>query len=202
MKSKVYDQMGDEVAQLIKQGKIGIIPTDTIYGIVCDASNKKAVKRFYEFKKRINKVGTLVAGNIDDLVDLGIKKRYLKAVENLWPNPLSVVIPAVNLTYLHQGFGGLAIRIPKTKLFKDFLNKSGVLLTTSANKPDKKPAENAKEAIDFFGDTVDFYVDGGDLSKNQPSTIIKIIDDEIEILREGAITESELRKIRNQNTNN
>jgi L-threonylcarbamoyladenylate synthase len=177
-----------EIAKLLQNGAVGIIPTDTIYGVVCLAANKEAVQRLYELKKREEKPGTLTAADIEQLIALGIKKRYLTAVQHFWPNPISVIIPTgFNLQYLDQGKMSLAIRIPKDKNLIGFLKKSGPLLTSSANKPGETPAATVKEAQKYFGNEIDFYVDGGDLRGHQPSTVIRIVDDAIEVLREGAV---------------
>ncbi len=60
-------------------------------------------------------------------------------------------------------------------------------MTTSANRPNETPASTVDIAEGIFGDEVDFYVDGGDLSDHQPSTIIRVVDDAIELLRPGAV---------------
>jgi L-threonylcarbamoyladenylate synthase len=177
-------------------GAVGVIPTDTVYGISACANNLAAVSRFYTLKERENKPGTLIAANIDQLVELGIKRRYLTAVEGYWPNPLSIVIPTgEELGYLHLGKESLAIRIPDDAALRDFLEKSGPLITSSANHPGKTPATTAQEAWDYFGDRVDFYVDGGDLSGRESSTVIRVVDDAIEVLRRGALDIDETGRI-------
>jgi L-threonylcarbamoyladenylate synthase len=170
-------------------GSVGVIPTDTVYGVVARADDKSAVSRLYELKKRENKPGTLIAADIDQLVNLGIKKRYLKAVEQFWPGPVSVVVPVGDplLSYLHQGKLSLAIRIPDSQELLNMLRSTGPLITSSANQPNEPPAVNIEEAKSYFGNKVDFYIDGGDLSKRKPSTIIRIVDDTIEVIRQGAI---------------
>jgi L-threonylcarbamoyladenylate synthase len=83
--------------------------------------------------------------------------------------------------------GGLAVRVIKdTKLVK-LLKKTGPLLTSSANHPGEKPAETIEEAMKYFGKQADFYVNGGNLAKRQPSTLIRIVDDAVEVLRQGAV---------------
>ena len=148
-----------------------------------------ATERLYNLKSREGKPGTLIAANIDQLVDLGLKARYLKAVEQFWPGAVSVIIPCSNpaLTYLHQGKYSLAVRIPNHPELLKLLEQTGPLLTSSANYPGEAVANNVKEAKAYFTDRVDFYVDGGDLSSHEPSTVIRIVDDAIEILREGAV---------------
>lgn len=181
-----------EIAKKISSGQVGIIPTDTVYGLVCSAHKPAAVERVYKLKHRENKPGTLVAASIDQLVSLGIPRRYLKAVEQYWPNAISIVIPIGSLLpELQQGKGSLAVRIPKDAKLQELLSASGPLLTTSANDPGQPTATTVAMAKDYFGDTVDFYLDGGDLSDREPSTIIRIIDDAVEILREGAVKISE-----------
>lgn len=176
----------EAIAKLKKTGAVGVIPTDTVYGLVARAADETAVGRLYVLKSRENKPGTIIAANIEQLVELGIKRRYLTAVEQFWPGAISVEIPH-HINYLHQGTGRQAIRIPEDKTLLGLLKQTGPLQTTSANAPGEPPANTVKEAHDYFGDKVDFYVDGGDLSNHTPSTIIRIIDDAIEIIREGAV---------------
>lgn len=183
-----------EVIELLNSGKIGIIPTDTIYGLVCRAADQTAVERLYKTKNRAKKPGTVIAANIDQLVELGIKRRYLKAVEHYWPNPISIEIPH-SITYLSQGTGRQAFRIPKQTDLTDLLAKTGPLQTTSANHPGQPEATTLEQAKKYFGDAIDFYVDGGDLSDRKPSTVIRIIDDAIEIVRAGAVKIDEAGRI-------
>jgi L-threonylcarbamoyladenylate synthase len=175
--------------KLLQAGAVGVIPTDTVYGLVARAADPSAVARLYELKHRERKPGTLIAGSIEQFEELGLKHRYLKAVEQYWPGPLSVIIPCSepSLAYLHQGVMSLAVRIPAQSEIAELLQKTGPLITSSANHPGEPTANAVDEARKYFGDTVDFYVDGGDLSDHKPSTIIRIIDDAIEVIREGAV---------------
>lgn len=186
----VFDSIqAEEVVQLLQTGAIGVIPTDTVYGLACSAKKQAPVARlYYDVKRRGPKPGTLIAASIEQLEELGLKARYLKAVQGYWPNPLSVIIPCgPELTYLHRGKDSLAVRIPDNEQLRSFLARTGPLLTTSANHPSEPTAATLQMAIDYFEEAVDFYVDGGDLSGRPPSTIIRIVDDAIEILREGAV---------------
>lgn len=185
------------IVELLHDSKIGILPTDTLYGLVAKASDQLAVKRLYELKNRDKKPGTVVAASVDQLVGLGIKHRYLKAVEQYWPGPISVVIPTGHdLNYLHQSVGGLAVRIPKDQTLLKLLQKTGPLLTSSANTPGDPPANTMAEAKGYFKDKVDFYADGGNLSSRQPSTVIRIVDDAIKVLRAGAVKIDENGRIK------
>ena len=179
--------MFDKAAELLQRpGTVGVIPTDTVYGVIARAIDKMAITRLYQLKNREHKPGTIIASDIDQLVGLGIKRRYLKAVTQFWPGPVSVIIPCGDeLDYLHQGVQGLAVRIPKDSLLQQLLTQVGPLLTSSANQPGKPTAKTVAEAKGYFGNQVDFYIDGGDLSARAPSTIIRIVDDAIEIIRQG-----------------
>lgn len=186
--TKILNTLSDPaLADLLLQGCVGVLPTDTVYGLVCRAADEDAVKRLYQIKSRENKPGTIIAANIDQLAELGIKMRYLKAIEQFWPNAISIEIPN-SVTYLNQTTGRQAFRIVKgPQELLNMLSKVGPLLTSSANQPAEPPANNLTEAQAYFGDTIDFYVDGGDLSSQKPSTLIRIVDDAVEILREGAV---------------
>ncbi len=176
-----------KLAGLLRDGSVGVIPTDTVYGLVCRAADETAVKRLYKIKKRENKPGTVIACSTDQLVELGIKARYLKAVEQFWPNAISIEIPN-QIGYLNQSTGRQAFRIIKQSdgLLK-LLDTVGPLLTSSANLPGETPAGTIAQAQESFGDKLDFYVDGGDLSGQKSSTLIRIVDDAVEVLREGAV---------------
>ncbi len=172
---------------LTQPSGVGVIPTDTVYGIVARAADKDAVTRLYWLKHREHKPGTMIAADIDQLVELGFKRRYLQAVERYWPGAVSVVVPCPELEYLHQGVQSLAVRIPADDSLRGLLSVTGPLLTSSANQPGDLPATTMAEAEQCFHGAVDFYEDGGDLSGRESSTVIRMIDDAVEILRPGAV---------------
>lgn len=177
-----------DLVAALTAGRVGILPTDTLYGLVAKADNQVAVGRLYDLKSRESKPGTLIAANVDQLVELGLTRRYITAVDDYWPNPLSIVLPApAELAYLTQGQGTLAVRIPAADELQGLLLKVGPLITTSANRPGQPPAVTSAAAEAVFGDVVDFYVEGGDYTNKAPSTVIRIIDDAIEVLRPGAV---------------
>lgn len=187
--SLVLNGLSDlRVVELLADGAVGVMPTDTVYGLVCSATNESAVARLYKLKSRENKPGTIIAADAGQLIELGIRGRYLKAVESYWPGAVSVIIPSHGLQYIHLGLGGIAIRLPAIKEVHELLTKTGPLLTTSANHPGLEPAHSLAAAQEYFGERVDFYVEGGDLSGHKPSTLIRIVDDAVEVLRPGAIT--------------
>ena len=181
----IYEDVASWLAQ---PGAIGVIPTDTVYGVVCRAADSAAIRRLYALKKRAAKPGTIIAATIEQLEELGLKRRYLTAVQEFWPGAVSVVIPCgPELVGLHQGTFSLAVRLPAQPALQALLAQTGPLLTSSANQPDQPVALTIDQARQYFDKNVDFYVDGGDLSNHQPSTIIRVVDDAVEVLRPGAV---------------
>lgn len=184
--SSLYDP---QLPQLYAAGAVGVLPTDTIYGLSASASHVEAVTRLYELKDRERKPGTLIAASIAQLIALGLDEPSLQRVADLWPSSLSIIIPAPDsLSYIHQGLHSLAVRIPRDDALLQLLARTGVLLTSSANHPGSPPANNLAEARLYFSNRVDFYVNGGDRSDRPPSTIARITDGKVEVLRTGAVT--------------
>lgn len=185
-----------KLVETIRGGGVGVVPTDTVYGIVCAAGNEAAAQRLYGLKSRERRPGTVIAADIEQLVELGIPARYLKAVAQYWPNPISIRVPSANPDIYHLDYGmNVAVRIPADEALRAFLEKTGPLLTSSANVTGKPSANTVAEAKAYFGDAVDFYVDGGDLSGRAPSTVMRVVDDAVEVLREGAIKINEKGEI-------
>lgn len=176
----------EEAAKLIKQGKIGVMPTDTVYGVVASALSPEAVGQLYRLKNRQVKPGTIVISSIQDLAHLGIGNVNKEILQEYWPGAVSIVLPSVT-EYLHQGKGSLAVRLPESKIINRLLSVTGPLMTSSANTPGGPPSTTIKEAMSYFGDSVDFYVDGGYVSNEKASTVIQISDGVVEVLREGAV---------------
>lgn len=164
------------IAERIKQGEIGVIPTDTIYGIVCSAFNKNSVEKLYKIRKRNkDKPMIILIGSVNDL-----KLFNIDAIVKNWPEKTSIVFDCNDFEYLHRGKRSLAFRLPHNKDLIDILKISGPIVAPSANIEGGKPAENIKEAKSYFGDKIDFYLDVGTI-KSKPSKIIYLNN---EIIRE------------------
>ena len=177
-----------KLATLLHGGAIGVLPTDTVYGLVSVIA-PQPIERLYATKPRQSHAGTIIAASVDDLIALGLDETALQHVSHLWPAPLSVVIAAQHIPeFLREERGSLAVRIPEDEVLRSLLRETGPLMTTSANKHGGKTAATIAEAQRIFGDSVDFYVDGGDLSNRPPSTIVMVDAREtITALRDGAV---------------
>lgn len=163
-----------KIIEILKNRGVGIIPTDTIYGLVGSAFSKKAINRIYKIKKRNkNKKLIVLISSIDDLKKFKIKinKEQAKILKKFWPGKVSIII------------GDMAFRLPAKKYLIEILKQTGPLVAPSANPEGLKPAENIIQAKKYFGDKVDFYLSDGIL-KSKPSTLIRINKNgEIEVLR-------------------
>ncbi|HEY5695332.1 MAG TPA: L-threonylcarbamoyladenylate synthase [Candidatus Saccharimonadales bacterium] len=179
----------DEAIRLLQNGGVGVMPTDTVYGLVARTKDPSAVARMYTLKDRDHKPGTVIAASTQQLIDLGVPESHINKVKKWWPNPLSVETPlGKNLSYLHQDTGRQGFRVVADETIRAVLEQTGPLVTSSANHPGKPGSVTVDKAIKYFGDRVDFYVDGGNLEGRSPSTIIKITDDgSIEVIRDGAV---------------
>jgi L-threonylcarbamoyladenylate synthase len=178
------------VEKLIKE-EVGITPTDTLYGLVGRAFSEIAVKKIYKLKKRSPKKPfiILIASLKDlDLFGISADNNLKKILKSFWPGKVSVILPCekAKLSYLHLGTKTLAFRMPDKKDLLELIRKTGPLVAPSANPEGKHPALTIKEAKKYFGDNIDFYKDGGKLD-SLPSTLIKIENGKVILLRKGAV---------------
>ena len=180
-----------DIENILKNGGVVVMPTDTIYGIVGSALNVRTVEKIYKLRKRsLDKPFIILISSIDDLNKFGVTltPSQLEFLKKHWPNPLSVVL-TVNgdqWKYLHRGTNSLAFRMPKDKKLLDLLKRVEPLVAPSANIEGEKPSETIEEARKYFKKKVAFYVDGGTI-KSTPSTLIKLKEDgSWQILRQGS----------------
>lgn len=178
-----------ELVELLLSGAVGVIPTDTVYGLVAKASSEAAVTKLYSTKQRELAPGTMIGADVQHFASLGFDTSQLQRVTRHWPAPLSVVLDAANVpSYLKHLRTALPVRIPDHPALAALLSATGPLMTTSANAPKQPTSTSLKMAIEYFGDEIDFYVDGGDLSGRPPSTIIGFDESgEIIVYRQGAV---------------
>ncbi len=178
----------EKATQMVSKGKIGVLPTDTIYGISGLALREKVVKEIESFKDRRDDPFIILISSLDDLNLFGVQPTVfqLEKLEKWWPGPVSVIFPVnqEKLNYLHKGKRTLAFRIPQKRELRKLIAKVGPVVSTSVNPRGEKPAENSKEAQKYFGSQLDFYVDEGE-KESLPSSLIIFDGERVEILRKG-----------------
>jgi L-threonylcarbamoyladenylate synthase len=155
----------DEAAGLLGAGGIGVIPTDTLYGVVGSATSPRVVERIYDLRRRERDKPLIVL--IEKAADLAkfqiaVSKRTQELFDKVWPGPVSIIVavPAPELAYLHRGTMSLAFRVPAKSSLRKLLHEAGPLVAPSANLAGMTPAVSVDEAQKYFGDQV-FYVDEG-----------------------------------------
>lgn len=181
----------EESVFLLQTGHIGVMPTDTIYGVVGSTKLPDTVERVYDVRGRSkDKPCIILVPTIEDIMsfEVAISDIAKKAMYAYWPGPVSIILPSKDdgLAYLHRGKKSLAFRVPADENFRIFLRKTGPLIAPSANTEGNKPATTIEEAYAYFSDTVDFYVDGGPRDMC-PSTVVSAKDGSISVVREGMI---------------
>ena len=179
----------ESVGQRISRGQIGVIPTDTIYGIVCSALSEQAIERLYRIRERNEYKPCLVLiPDASILAQFGVTldASLKEALARVWPGAVSVILdcPDERFAHLHRGTKTLAFRVPADKKLREFLRESGPILAPSANPEGKSPARTVEEAKKYFGTEVDFYIDGGRV-EGTPSTLMAFSDGKICVLRQG-----------------
>lgn len=181
------DSFDGKVINLLKKGGVGLLPTDTIYGLSAAALNQPAVKRISRLKGReTNQQFIVLISNLEMLDLLSIPK-VPNYINNLWPGPLSIILTALSApNWLSPDGKSIAVRWPDYPALQNLIDKTGPLISTSANFHGQEPTATAKAAQAIFGDNLDFYVDAGRLT-SQPSTLAALNNGRLEILRQGAV---------------
>ncbi|TRZ53321.1 hypothetical protein D4R99_01030 [bacterium] len=179
-----------EVIRILKKGGIGVLPTDTIYGLVGCALASETVEHLYQVRKRSpEKPFIILIGEVKDLELFGIREdcEEVKTARMSWPGKVSIILPCdnPNFEYLHRGTKMLAFRLPDDQKLSEILKETGPLVAPSVNHEGKPFASTIEEAKNYFGNEIDFYEDGGVID-SEPSAILKIIGSEITIIRGGA----------------
>lgn len=180
--------MLEPALKALARGELVIVPTETVYGLAADPRHPAAMQSLFEAKGRPRvKPVTLMAADLYQVTSHGCTlKPAAKALANTyWPGPLTLVLPS------HDGNDGF--RIPGYAVTLELLRKAGtVLAVTSANASGEPPAQNVEDAIRSLGSWVTVAIDSGPSPGGVPSTVVRVVGEEVEILREGAIGKKEI----------
>ncbi len=189
-----------DAATAIRRGELVVLPTDTVYGIGCDAFSAAAVRNLLSAKQRgpDMPVPVLVGSwkTIDGLV-LGVPKAARDLIEAFWPGGLSLVLPhAPSLKWdLGSTKGTVMLRMPLHPVALELLRDVGPMAVSSANVSGQPPAASAAQAQEQLGDEVAVYLDGGPSGEPVASTIVDLTGDVPRVLREGAVSTAEVAEV-------
>jgi L-threonylcarbamoyladenylate synthase len=186
-------------AEDISEGKLIVYPTETVYGVGADIYNQVAVKNLYLAKKRPFDMALSVAvGDKKMMEQVAIlDDNAEKLIKAFLPGPLTLIMPKQPdvpdlLTAMSQRVG---IRIPDHPIAQEIIKRTGPIVATSANLHSSPDATTVAEAIEDFGDSISTYIDAGRSPTGKPSTIVWLVDGEIEIVRQGAITIDQIEEV-------
>ncbi|MDP2650812.1 MAG: L-threonylcarbamoyladenylate synthase [bacterium] len=183
--------MREKVVDLLKRGGVGVLATDTIYGLAGSALAPATVERIYKLRYRnFKKPMIVLISSLDDLKFFKIKlnNKEREVIAKLWPGKVSVILncPYPEFRYLHRGTDTVAFRLPEKNQLIDLLKEVGPLVAPSANPEGKEPVKTIEEAKNYFGEKVDFYLDEGQVL-GLPSTLVAIENGKLVIKRRGEV---------------
>ena len=184
----------------VQAGRLVVLPTDTVYGLGCDAFNNQAVASLLRAKHRGPDMPVPVLVGSWTTVD-GLVREHTAAgralVEAFWPGGLSLVVnQAPSLPWnLGDTRGTVMLRMPLHPIAIELLRRTGPMAVSSANISGQEPALTAVRAKQQLGAEAAVYLDGGRATIGKPSTIVDLSGPEARILREGAITAEQIGEV-------
>ena len=191
----------EKPARVIKNGGIVVFPTETVYGIGANGLNAEAVKKIYEIKKRpLTKPINLLVNSVEmiEKVAKDITPLEYAIIKEFFPGPLTMILKKKEIVpdIVTAGGATVGIRMPANEIALELIKKAGVpLATPSANISDKPSKTNIKDVMKDFPKGVDCFIDGGESRIGVASTIVQVIDGVPHILRQGTITEEQIKKL-------
>ena len=208
MKSKYLDFRNgineDELkasADALKDGKLVLFPTETVYGIGANALDENAVKQIYIAKGRASDNPLIVhISQIEMLRDLVLEVGNIekKLIDRFWPGPLTIVFKkkAIVPDSITGGLDTVAIRMPSNRIANRLIELSGCpIAAPSANISGKPSGTLVDDIIDELDGKVEYIIDGGKVDIGVESTVIRVVDDTVHILRPGKITPENIEEL-------
>jgi L-threonylcarbamoyladenylate synthase len=184
----------------VRRGDLVVLPTDTLYGLGCDAFKKHAVNALQRAKGRGRETPPPVLIGSRRTLD-GLAYRLPRAARELaeafWPGGLTIIVEhAKSLDWdLGDTGGTVAVRMPLHPVALELLRETGPMAVSSANKHGQPPATTVTEAKEQLGYSARVYLDGGPCPMSVPSTIVDLSRDRPQVLRAGAVSGERLRAV-------
>jgi L-threonylcarbamoyladenylate synthase len=176
----------DEAGRRLAAGEIGVLPSDTLYGLMASALKPAVVERIYDLRQRDrDKALIVLLGDVADLTRFQVKvpERAQELFGKVWPGPVSVIVPVPSPEWhhVHRGLDSIAFRVPAKPELRRLLREVGPLVAPSANLAGEEPSWSVEDAYRYFGESV-FYVDEGRL-EGSSSALVDARFDPPKILR-------------------
>ncbi len=190
-----------EAIEVIKMGGIIIAPTDTVYGLISDALNEKAVEKIYEIKKRKKSNPCSILVSNKDMLKKVVKKVSFeeeKIIDKFFPGAITLIfekneqIPDI----VTSGLNTVGIRMPNDKFLLKVIELLGSpIVATSLNLAGEETKTNLDNISKEILNNVDYVIDNGNTKIGVASTVAKIDGKKVEILREGTITKNMIQEV-------
>lgn len=198
--TKNYEKI-KQASEAIKQGKLVLFPTETVYGIGANALDENAVKKIYEAKGRASD-NPLIA----HISNLEMLKKLVKEVGNIekklidafWPGPLTIIFNKTGIVpkIITAGLETVAIRMPSNEIARKLIEYSETpIAAPSANISGKPSGTLVEDILQELDGKVEYIIDGGKVDIGVESTVVRVIDNKVHILRPGKITKEEIEKL-------
>jgi len=192
-----------EAVSFLKEGKTIVYPTDTIYGLGCDAMNEKAIEKVYKIKKRDeSKPFSVIAKNIEAIKKIAFVDRRTEGIASkLLPGPYTLIYPGpkhmpANLT---AGNNSIGVRIPNNVISQKIADAfTGPIVTTSVNLSGEESLNDPFKIVEYFREkelVPDLVLDCGKIKNAQTSIIIDLTRKSPQILRSGTRSLSEIMAV-------
>jgi tRNA threonylcarbamoyl adenosine modification protein (Sua5/YciO/YrdC/YwlC family) len=193
----------------VARAELVVLPTDTVYGIGCDAFSPSGVKALLAAKGRVRQSPPpVLIPNLNTLAALAeyVPAAATKLAEAFWPGALTIILrsqPSLSWD-LGDTDGTVAVRMPDHKIALALLEETGPMAVSSANLTGQPAATTAQAAFDYLGESVQVYLDGGPSPKGESSTILDLTDlsadpenpaGKIRVVRRGALSIAEIAKV-------
>ncbi len=190
-----------EAALQLKEGKLVVFPTETVYGLGCNGLDAEAIKRVFEAKGRPEaKPITAHIASKDGCLKLvkNIPEKASKLIEKFCPGPITIILERKEGIGEAMSAGGktIGIRIPDHKVALMLIEEAGVpVAAPSANISGNKPPTSGEEAMEELSGKVDIILDAGKTDIGVSSTVIDMTREPPIILRKGSITKEEIESV-------
>lgn len=208
MKSKYIDLKNSNeyekikpAAESIKQGKLVLFPTETVYGIGANALDEKAVKGIFIAKGRAQDNPLIVhIANIEMLDNLvqNVGEVEQKLMKTFWPGPFTIVLEKKSVIpdVITGGLNTVAIRMPSSEIARKLIEYSNLpIAAPSANVSGKPSGTLVEDIIDELDGKVDYIIDSGKVDIGVESTVVRVVNGIVHVLRPGKITPEDIQNL-------
>jgi L-threonylcarbamoyladenylate synthase len=190
-KCEFSDHDFDQVISELRSRRLVVYPTDTLYGLGADPFDEVAVKRVFIAKKRpFDMPLTIAVSSMRMMEEVAlVDDRARKLAEAFLPGPLTLLLQKKPIVpdMVTSASTEVGVRIPDHPLALRIIEEFGPIISTSANLHSHPNPYDAQIAVKDLGETVGTYIDCGPTKYGKPSTIVQLLEGEVEVIRPGAI---------------